>query len=463
MRAVITPGRRIAVGLLLGGVATAQWGFQVQAGASAPPPQIESSMTFDAGRAVTVMHDSQSGATWTFDGQSWLQQQPANAPPARRFASMAFDLIRNVTVLYGGRGGISPTFPALDETWLWDGTDWQQAFPANTPRGREGHAMAFDLARARLVLYGGRAAAGIPQASDETWEFDGLDWQQMTPPSSPGRLEQHAMCYDIARGTVVLYGGVDPAGLGSLLLGTWTYDGSSWAQTVLPLEPAPRIHARMVQDTRRAVAVLVGGYEPTTGVIFNDTWEWNGIWRQVPGAVGGVSPPRYEPMVAFDDLRGRLVMFGGRTANNAMLAETWEYGAQYRTFGSGCAGTAGIPRLIGSARPRFGTVGANTVSNLAAGANLAIFVTGLSNMTSPLGSLPRLLTPFGLPNCRLYVSPDLFQVVPATAGVGNWTWSVPNNLALFGASFFQQVACLDPGVNAAGLTVSNALAATIGW
>lgn len=452
-----------ALGLLLAGPASAQWGFQGQATASAPPAQIESAIAFDAGRAVTVMHDSRSGATWTYDGQDWTQQQPANAPAARRLGGMAFDLVRGVTILYGGRGGTSPTFPAIDETWQWDGANWLQLAPLNSPGGREGHALAFDLARAKVVLYGGRAAAGIPQASDETWEFDGSDWQLVIPPTNPGRLEHHAMCFDTARATVVLHGGVDPAGLGTLSLGTWTYDGSNWSQTVLALEPAPRIHGRLVQDTRRGNAVLVGGYDPATGAIFNDTWEWNGAWAPVSGSVAGVSPPRYQPMVAFDDVRGRIVMFGGRTANNATLDETWEYGAQYRTFGSGCAGSGGIPRLAGSARPRFGTVGANTVTNLAASANVAVFVTGLSNTTSPLGSLPRLLTPYGMPNCRIFVSPDLFQVVPTVAGTANWTWAVPNNLALFGASFFQQVACLDPGINAAGLTVSNALAATIGW
>jgi hypothetical protein len=184
---------------------------------------------------------------------------------------------------------------------------------------------------------------------------------------------------------------------------------------------------------------------------------------QVTGPIGSVSPPRTEGMLAMDTTRGRIVQFGGRTPNNATLDEVWEYGAQFRTFGSGCMGSAGIPRLRGTTRPSFGSVGATVVTNLRPTASIAVFVTGLSNMQSPLGNLPQLLTNFGLPGCRIYVSPDLFEVEAASGGSASWDWAVPLNLALFGASFYQQAVSLDPGINAAGLAVSNATAATIGW
>jgi hypothetical protein len=43
---------------------------------------------------------------------------------------------------------------------------------APTPRG--GHAMAYDLARQRIVLYGGFTNEA-PRLAD-TWEWDGADW-----------------------------------------------------------------------------------------------------------------------------------------------------------------------------------------------------------------------------------------------------------------------------------------------
>ena len=43
------------------------------------------------------------------------------------------------------------------------------------------HGMAYDPIRDRVVLFG---ADGNSQSSDDTWEWDGASWTQLTPPSS---------------------------------------------------------------------------------------------------------------------------------------------------------------------------------------------------------------------------------------------------------------------------------------
>jgi hypothetical protein len=457
------PTTKIALFLaLLPATAAAQWGFQPQASSSAPPAMVRAAMTFDMIRGRTVMFDS-IGDTWLWDGTSWTHAMTTNSPPPRRYSQLVFDPLRGVGVLYGGRGNNSSSTGSLDDTWLWDGTDWTLATPAATPGGRESYGAAFDLARGRFVLYGGRITSIPPVASSDMFEFDGTTWTQVTPPTSPGRLELQAMCYDGARAVTVMFGGIETGSGSGLATGTWTYDGVDWTQDNSLPQPAPRVQAHLVYDFNRGVTILHGGHDPTTMTFFNDTWEWRGSWQQVQGPVGSLSPPRAEGMMAMDSTRGRIVYFGGRDQNNAALDETWEYGGQFRTFGSGCAGSNGIPQLRAGSTSSFGTTFRTAITNLSTASPIALVVTGLDNRTSALGPLPQLLTAFGMPNCRLHVSPDLFQVVPASGGAAAWSWGVPPNTLLFGAKFYQQAVGLDAGVNAAGLTVSNAGAATIGW
>ena len=52
-------------------------------------------------------------------------------------------------------------------------------------RNRDGPALAYDAARGRVVLFGGSGGGYLA----DTWEWDGNDWIQRTPSNSPcGRL-----------------------------------------------------------------------------------------------------------------------------------------------------------------------------------------------------------------------------------------------------------------------------------
>ena len=63
---------------------------------------------------------------------------------------MAYDAARQRVVLFGGFGG-----GHLGDTWEWNGTNWTQLTPSTSPTARNAHAMAYDAARQRVVLLGG--------------------------------------------------------------------------------------------------------------------------------------------------------------------------------------------------------------------------------------------------------------------------------------------------------------------
>src|SRR5438874_3914689 len=74
------------------------------------------------------------------------------------------------------------------DTWEWDGTDWIQKTPATSPPPRECHAMAYDSTRERVVLFGGTDGSGF---LGDTWEWDGTDWIQKTPATSARSSKRH--------------------------------------------------------------------------------------------------------------------------------------------------------------------------------------------------------------------------------------------------------------------------------
>src|SRR5262249_11780635 len=97
--------------------------------------------------------------TWEWDGTNWSPGGGAHAPPARFQHALAYDSARGRTVLFGGAG-----VSLLQDTWEWDGTDWTQRATASSPPARSRHVLAFDSARGRTVLFGSSSFA-------DTWEY----------------------------------------------------------------------------------------------------------------------------------------------------------------------------------------------------------------------------------------------------------------------------------------------------
>jgi hypothetical protein len=349
---------------------------------------------------------------------------------------------------------------------MWDGTDWQQRTSLHTPSGLARHGMAFDMARQTTVVFGGRRNSWQPHVTaNETWEWDhalGV-WNPVFPVISPPGLMDPAMAYHFGSSKVVLFGGEDGNGDGSGE--TWTYDGTTW-QLVPPVGPQPpaRVGARLLEILNRGTCMLVGGYDPVTMVIPNDTWEFDGTtWTKIDNVYGGVYPARTGFAVVHDFGRDRTVLFGGKAANTALLGDTWEFGGHFSKFGMGCAGSGGVPALTPTALPKFGSTASATLSSLEPNAAFAVLIAGFSRTQWLGGSLPSLLTGIGMPGCRLYVSPDILIGLGASGGQATWNYTVPYQPADLGDTFYLQGLSLDAGVNEASMTVSNATTMVIGY
>ncbi len=256
---------------------------------------------------------SRASRVWTEEAAA-----PSLGPSPRAGHALAYDSARGRVVLFGGWDGNR----LLNDIWEWSGTAWTNVTPRQgaSPSPREDHAMVYDSARGRVVLFGG---FGELSAGD-TWEWNGTNWIDVTPArsASPPPRSEHAMAYDSARGRVVLFGGLDKNS--SKLADTWEWDGKIWEE-VMPTEgrrPDGRSQHAMAYDITQGRVVLSGGSQ-YSGPPFNDTWAWDGntkTWEDLEGEPLGVM----EHAMTYDSAQGSLITFGGWDGDE-ILRDTWKW------------------------------------------------------------------------------------------------------------------------------------------
>lgn len=233
---------------------------------------------------------------------------------------MAYDPIARTVLLFGG-GDVNGQY--LGDTWLWDGTGWTQQFPPLSPAGRkfDAQTLAYNVATGTILLFGGTNASGV---LNDTWEWDGKTntWTQRFPASSPSPRNT-TLAYDPRRSQVVLFGGSNAKGdcCSSYYNDTWTWDGQNWTQQFPVSSPPTRVHPAMVYDPNIGATIIYGGFH-TPGVGLFDTWSWDGSnWTQLQTLTnpGG----RWAMGSVFDSLANAPLIFGGEITGDPFSNQTW--------------------------------------------------------------------------------------------------------------------------------------------
>jgi hypothetical protein len=446
--------------------------------------------------------------------QGWVDRTPTNpltGPSNRAFSAMCWDAAHGYVLMFGGVPGINGT-AAANETWSWNGTAWTRRFTnqsptsswnvqqpcqtamafhpptnevvmvhagstwtwtgsdwlyRNVPIGSNGPgeprnvALAHDPVRNHTVLFVGTRywSNGNPVAVSETFLWDGFGWSQRQTPVIPWPVENPAMAFDPVANRLVLATSGTPAGA----FYEWT--GSNWQQR-LPAG-APMALGALATDTAHQQIVMLDG---VLNAQPNHTWTLaNGTLQQVSTAIEPAR--RFGAAMAYDPIRGKVVMFGGTNiwnwSNNLWfsLGDTWEFelgaGASYTAFGAGCAGSRGVPTLAAAtgSTPRIGQTFQANVGNLPWTGPVFLFV-GLSDTTYGPTPLPFNLGGLGAPGCSVLSSGEDLALLTNVLGNALWQWTIPNAP---GVSFYNQAFAFDPAANALGITTSNAAHGTIGF
>ena len=185
-------------------------------------------MAFDSSRGRVILFGGYDGSnllgdTWEYNGAEWMQISTAHTPPGRYDSAMAFDEAQGRIVLFGG---YSAGQQGLNNTWE-----------------RYDSAMVFDEAQGHIVPFEG---SGAGQRVNDTWEYDGSDWMEVIPTESPPSRYDHDLAYDSARNRTVLFsGGYWDSGVSEWVLfeDTWEYErkitpGPTSTPTAIPTSTA---------------------------------------------------------------------------------------------------------------------------------------------------------------------------------------------------------------------------------
>ena len=317
---------------LFASVLAAQFGanWTLQIPQNYPTPRSEHALAFDSARGQVVLFGGTDGAyfndTWVWDGTNWTQKSPENSPAARALAAMAFDAAHGEVVLFGGESQVNKS-GVLNDTWVWDGTNWTQRSPVNSPPARRGHMMAYDSVHGQVVLFGGDGSATNSLFND-TWVWDGTNWTQKDTPTGPPPRMASAMAFDSVRNEIVMFGGYNFTT--DNLNDTWVWDGDKWTEKSPASSPSGRYFHSLVFDSAHGQAVFFGGYvyDDTYGFVpKNDTWLWDGTdWTEQSPAN---SPTlRERQAMAYDSTHGVGVLNGGVSYGSefgSYLGDTWTW------------------------------------------------------------------------------------------------------------------------------------------
>ena len=262
------------------------------------------------------------GDTWILREGGWFQLNPVSSPSPRGGPGMAYDAATGTVVLFGGSlngdfGGISGGVD-YDDTWIWDGKTWTNVSPAVSPPGRrfDTQGMAYDARTGTVVLFGGITANQTVLGDTWTWNGRTRTWTEHFPANSPSP-RRAPIAYDAATGTVVLFSGDN--GATAIDAATWVWNGTNWHQLSPLTSPTPRAMASMAYDASLHKVVLFGG---NFGINFNETWTWNGTTWTLSPATGPCG--RFAAGLAYDPIAQGEVLFGGAGCFGAQN-DTWVF------------------------------------------------------------------------------------------------------------------------------------------
>lgn len=309
--------------------------------ATGPLPQQsdDAELAYDEARGFTVLWDGTDGKDWFWNGTSWgLGTTPsAPAPFAKSDHEIVFEPSYGAAVCVGGQNSNGNMTTTTSEVGFWRGYGWALGFDGPPPRYDPGLAVVPD-GGALLMFGGGSGSGGTGPTLNETWRYDLSSWTRLTDGGAPRDRKDMAMESDLARGKIVLFGGRSGSSSATppytLLSDTWEWSGGRWTAMNPATRPPPTYsHAEAFNADAGRVFIFGGRTSADAGwfaqVPTNTLWEWTGTtWLNRTPATGPMPTPRTGAVMEYDVARGKLVVFGGDLSMGSAVPyprDTWEW------------------------------------------------------------------------------------------------------------------------------------------
>jgi len=260
-----------------------------------------------------------------------------SVPPARFGHRMVYDPVNERVLLFGG-AVYENRYTFFDDLWSYDySTDtWTEIEDGPGPQGRFNFMMIYIPVHHQLFLFGGYSAN---DRLSDTWIYDITDnrWTRLSLDENPSPRSDAAIAYDPENDVVILSDGYSRDD--SHPQDTWAFDLDSmvWTLRDPTNPPLPQYGHHMVYDTQNRVLVMYGGHWSLQGTSthgYSDgVWTYDyptDTWTKIDEAT--TPPGRYWHSVAYDTDAGKMVVFGGSTADFDTGDDTWLFDAASRTW-----------------------------------------------------------------------------------------------------------------------------------
>jgi hypothetical protein len=269
-------------------------------------------------------------ATWriSFNPPSgWTPfSNPGTPVPRQLAAATIYDPIGQRMIVYGGQdsGCWDPCPSSLIASYSLVDRRWT-GLPTGT--SRYDHSAIYDPVRHQMVVFGGSDFYGLNPRLNDTWVLPLTgppNWNEVLPAGAPpARRRAHTAIYDPVGDRMLIFGGIDSNfEIGPRFNDVWQLSlGSSLQWTLLaPLgvPPSPRENHSAIYDLINQRMLIFGGRDDAG--LKNDLWALSlaGTPQWTLVAPEGIAPsPRETHTAIYDQVRNRMVVFGGTSEGDA--------------------------------------------------------------------------------------------------------------------------------------------------
>jgi hypothetical protein len=284
---------------------------------------------------------------------TWVQRTDVGSPGQRAHHAMAYDSDRGVTVFFGGQIGKSGEETYFDDTWEYDGTHWTQiTINGSKPSARSSHSMAYDPVHHQVVMLGGQDSGGL---KGDTWIYQGNGttgtWTLAT--AETHKSAEGGMVWDSQDSQILMLILEESAGFINDLR-RYLWNGSSYTYTGKSItRHYVYFRAGMAFDPALGKAISAGGYgaDNASGnnpFVLDETYAFGpgGDPTQLVSLPSG----REYPMMAYDSRRKKMVIVGGDNGQSGTGESVYEYDSTQPTLGwqTGVALPSGSGRAGGA-------------------------------------------------------------------------------------------------------------------
>ncbi len=197
------------------------------------------------------------------------------------------------------------------------------------PAGRSQHAMTFDTDKNMLLVFGGSTHpknVGAAKVGNELWGWKDSKWRILST-AGPTPREDAKFVYHKRNHRAYLYGGrtYDMRGNAVVSSEFWEWDGSSWTLLTAAAAPGKLLHMNLVYDELRNKIVLFGGVNIETG-FSNETWEWSDVWTK--STTSNAPQPRIAFSAFYSNILQKSIFVGGVGPDGNILTDIWGFDGQ---------------------------------------------------------------------------------------------------------------------------------------